>query len=116
MIETDFENLVQGFPEEPSPAEEELIHMLRTLYRQAQAWKADKVKKFALWRSLFEMAPPESPNPKVPTVATPVVRQKADGIRAHIKVSLDRTPFFTLRPLTSEAADAAPALESIMQR
>jgi hypothetical protein len=116
MIETDFDKLAQGFPEEPSPDEGELMHTLRTLYRQAQAWKADKAEKFLLWRSLFDMAPPESPNPKVPTVATPVVRQKADGIRAHIKVSLDRTPFFTVRPLTSEAADAVPALESIMQR
>jgi hypothetical protein len=116
MIEADFENLARGFPEEPSPAEEELLQTLRTLYRQAQAWKADKQKKFELWRGLFDMAPPSSPNPKVPTVATPVVRQKADGIRAHIKVSLDRTPFFTVRPLTSEAADAVPALEAIMQR
>ncbi len=116
MIETELDNLAQGFPEEPSPAEEELIGTLRALYLQAQAWKADKAEKFALWRDLFDMAPPPSPNPKVPTVATPVVRQKADGIRAHIKVSLDRSPFFTLRPLTREAADAAPAFESIMQR
>ena len=116
MIETDFDNLAQGFPEEPSPGEKELIDMLHTLYRQARAWKADKMEKFTLWRSLFDMTPPSSPNPKVPTVATPVVRQKADGIRAHIKVSLDRAPFFTLRPLTKEAADAAPALEAIMQR
>jgi len=116
MIETDFDNLAQGFPEEPSPGEKELIDMLHTLYRQARAWKADKMEKFTLWRSLFDMTPPSSPNPKVPTVATPVVRQKADGIRAHIKVSLDRSPFFTLRPLTKEAADAAPALEAIMQR
>jgi hypothetical protein len=120
MIETDLENLAQGFPNEPSPADEELIGMLRTLYRQAISWKADKTRKFRDWRSFFEMAPPKSPNPRaptvVPTVATPVVRQKADGIRAHIKVSLDRAPFFTLRPLTKEAADAAPALETIMQR
>jgi len=109
--------LTSAFGAEESLAnEEEVVQRLYLLLSQASGWKADKTEKFRLWRQLFHMAPPVPPNNRIPTVSTPVVRQKADGIRAHIKVSIDRTPFYTVRPLTKEAADAAPALESVMQR
>ncbi len=111
----DFQNLQDGLATGAEQFPPVLVR-LENILRQAIAYKEPKAKKFNEWRDFFLMAPPEPVNERVPTVATPVVRQKADGIRAHIKVSIDRTPFFTARPLSKEAADAVPAMEAIMQR
>lgn len=108
-------------PDEPAlsaPPElwSDILRRVYPLWLQAAAYKSSKEERFREWRAYFHMDPPEPPNDRIPTAATPVVRQKADGIRAHIKVAIDRTPLFTVRPLTREAADAAPAIEAMMQR
>lgn len=94
----------------------EIFRRVYPLWLQAAAYKSSKEQRFQEWRSYFHMDAPEPPNPRIPTAATPVVRQKADGIRAHIKVAIDRIPLFTARPLTKDAADAVPAMEAMMQR
>lgn len=101
---------------QPMRGSQDTADKINLLLRQAVGYKTPKMEAFQRWREYFLMMPPQPIDSRVPTVSTPVVRQKADGIRAHIKVAIDKVPFFTVRPMTEDAANAAPALESIMQR
>ena len=65
---------------------------------------------------MFLMKPPTPPFEGALVASAPVVRQKADGIRAHIKVSIDKEPMFTLRAYSPEASDVASSLESVLER
>lgn len=112
MLESDL------FRNETPPAEagDELVDIAMRIFLQARAFKAGLQSKLQTWRSMFDMQPPSPPFEGALVASTPVVRQKADGIRAHLKMSIDREPMFTLRAYSSEAADVAPALESVLER
>ena len=116
-------------PEIPEPLDElvgeavrpqddatELVNSLRTLLLQARSYKAGLQSKLKTWREMFDMRPPVPPFEGALSASTPVLRQKADGVRAHIKVAIDREPFFSLRAYSKDAEDVAPALEAVMER
>lgn len=101
--------------EAPQDTNEELAQAVSTLFMQARAYKSQLQNKLSVWRAMFDMQPPVPPFEGALAASAPVVRQKADGIRAHIKVAIDREPFFTLRAYSSEGEDVAPALEAVME-
>jgi hypothetical protein len=101
----------------PNDGENEaMLQELILLLNQARAFKDPLDKKLTQWRAYFDMQPPQPPFKDALTAAVPIIRQKADGIRAHLKVAIDKEPMFSARPYTSEAADVAPVLESLLER
>jgi len=110
------ENLFRGETGVSQRDREEIVDIVQRIFSQARAFKSPLQGKLDTWRKMFDLVPPEAPFEGALTAASPVVRQKADGIRAHIKMSIDREPMFTLRAYSSEAADVAPALESVLER
>lgn len=101
---------------QPTGASPELSDIVYQLFTQAKAAKQDIQGKLEIWRQMFLMKPPQPPFEDALVAGAPVVRQKADGVRAHIKVSIDREPMFTLRVYSPDASDVAPALESVLER
>jgi hypothetical protein len=95
---------------------EAMLQELVLLLNQARSFKDPIDKKLAQWRAYFDMQPPMPPFKDALTAAVPIIRQKADGIRAHLKVAIDKEPMFSARPYTSEGADVAPVLESLLER
>lgn len=111
-------------PEEPNleplplPGPElggEDIEAVHRMFEQARSFKAPLQSRIRRWRQYMDMVPPDPPYEGALVVTTPVIRQKADGIRAHIQMSIHRSPFFTVKPLSSQAADVAGALEAVVE-
>lgn len=102
--------------ETPRVNTEDMALIVRQLFNQAKSFKSDLQPKLSEWREMFLMKPPTPPFEGALVASAPVVRQKADGIRAHIKVSIDKEPMFTLRAYSPEASDVASSLESVLER
>lgn len=125
MIPPFDENLLAATPDAPPELElpfvegltfgQEELEGVHKMFTQAKSFKAGLQARIAEWRKYMDMVPPDPPWANAPTVTVPIVRQKADGIRAHIQMSIDRQPLFTARALSSEAADISGALESVME-
>ena len=87
--------------------------------RWLQVARSDENKpqdKAVAWRKYVSMQPSEkTPYEGAPNITTPVIREKVDGIRAHISAALTSAkPFVVAKPRTPEAQRAFSAVEQLV--
>lgn len=93
-----------------------LEDMVRYYLDRARGDTAKPTERAKKWRKYVSMQPPdERPFKGAPGIVTPIIRQKVDGVRAHIQASVDQNPMFVVRPRTASAGAAKPDMERLMQ-
>lgn len=83
------------------------------------AWSARSQldRDVARWRRYSRMEKrPLVPWEGAPNVTTPLVRQKVDGIEAHLTNALDLDPFMNAKPYSKDAQLAQQVFETAMER
>ena len=103
---------IQIAPEEREYAKNRIKRYLDAA-RQQRAVMDEKVTR---WRKYVRMDQRKHiPWKGAPNVTTPLVRQKTDGIEAHLAGALDLNPFFTGKPFSAEAQVFQQSFESAME-
>ena len=57
----------------------------------------------------------QAPYEGAPDITTPLIRQKVDGIRAHIESAIDQSPMFLVDTDDAKIASVAPDMERLME-
>lgn len=98
-----------------SEEETELEQVVRAYLDKAVGDKSELEKRAEKWRRYIALDRHEEvPYEGAPNISTPLIRQKADGIKAHLFASIDQNPMFVLDPQTERAQQASTYLESLM--
>ncbi len=99
----------------PQKEEDELREIVDTYLAKATADKRTLEERARNWRRYIALERyREAPYEGAPNITTPVIRQKADGVKAHLFASIDQHPMFVLDPRTERAQHATPYLETLM--
>lgn len=67
------------------------------------------------WRKYIRLEASErdKPWPDAPMIITPLIRQKVDGVRAHVQAAIDQQPMFVIKPLSKPATDVKEEMERL---
>jgi len=99
----------------PEEDEAELELLVETYLGRAIGDKSELEERAKRWRDYISLKRyRDVPYEGAPDISTPVIRQKADGVKAHLFASIDQQPMFVLDPRTERAQQASPYLESLM--
>ncbi len=111
------ENLAFADTAEPYD-KEELEGLVRRYLDLAVSDELKPTERAKRWRKFIAMQPPseeDKPWDGAPGITTPIVRQKVDGVRAHIQASLDQDPMFVLDPRQAKESQVKSAVEERMK-
>ena len=99
----------------PEADESALESVVRHYLNLALADENKPEERARRWRKYVSLERYDQvPYPGAPNVTTPLIRQKVDGIKAHIFASIDQRPMFVVTPYNEIAQRAAPYLEQLM--
>jgi hypothetical protein len=107
-------------PIDPLLSEADITRLKDLVQRYLHAaWASRKElnRAVARWRRYVRMDKRDLvPWKGAPNITTPLVRQKVDGIEAHLTNSLDLDPFMNAKPYSKEAQLAQQVFETAMER
>ncbi len=97
--------------------EDALLSVVETLLAQAESDERKPTERAKRWRRYVSLDRySQSPYEGAPDFVTPLIRQKVDGIRAHIEAAIDQDPIFVVDTDDAQIAAVAPDMETLMGR